>query len=544
MDGVAGQQVTRDIDDLGRVYDVHSGPVAAVLSTLVRDPLMLDTGVAQTFLTAWQASRSFESSRPLAPWLFTLARRVGVELASSDVSSGSGQQDPVGNSVLPPPDLPGLDQTWEIWEVRTAVDQLSEREAIVLRLEHFERLTHPEIADRLGIAVGTVKSRSYGAHRHLVRSLAPMIGGVGEGIGNGLDLRTVETSTNLSDLVGTADEMRTVGTVAEGDRARLTVVPGDVSVGDGAAISGEISDEAGVDPQLSEQEIQQRQLEEEHETALSWYLHGHADGSALEVAQREVIQRIRRHLATTWMWVRPSQELRFRLLAEASGQPVDSASGNPVNFADEARVSSIENTAVAVPGLNPLPHEQIDPVGDESLARSSRRLHMPSKIAADDGVEPRQSGFWPLLMAGAAMVVLLGFIGMRVFQGADEPIDSWIVQVESQSSVATGPATVVVRPTAGGLELELTPSGLGRPVGGSYYAVWLQTENRDRTVPVGSFWWRGDESAVTLTSGVDPAPYSRLLVTSQSEPTGESSLRPSDTVVYAGSITRSTLIDD
>jgi RNA polymerase sigma-70 factor (ECF subfamily) len=38
-------------------------------------------------------------------------------------------------------------------------------------MSHFEGLTHSEIADRLDIPVGTVKSRSHRAHRHLVELL-------------------------------------------------------------------------------------------------------------------------------------------------------------------------------------------------------------------------------------------------------------------------------------------------------------------------------------------------------------------------------------
>lgn len=56
--------------------------------------------------------------------------------------------------------------------MREAVDGLPEDEREVIRLQHFEGLTHTEIAEKLKLAVGTVKSRSFRAHRRLASVLA------------------------------------------------------------------------------------------------------------------------------------------------------------------------------------------------------------------------------------------------------------------------------------------------------------------------------------------------------------------------------------
>ncbi len=59
----------------------------------------------------------------------------------------------------------------DVWEIRRAVEELPEDEREVIRMGHFEELTHREIAERLGIAVGTVKSRSFRAHKRLATRL-------------------------------------------------------------------------------------------------------------------------------------------------------------------------------------------------------------------------------------------------------------------------------------------------------------------------------------------------------------------------------------
>ena len=70
-----------------------------------------------------------------------------------------------------------FERTWEAFEVRAALDQLPSDEREVVRLAHFEGLTHSEIADRLDVPVGTVKSRSFRAHRRLAGLLAHLVEG-------------------------------------------------------------------------------------------------------------------------------------------------------------------------------------------------------------------------------------------------------------------------------------------------------------------------------------------------------------------------------
>jgi RNA polymerase sigma-70 factor (ECF subfamily) len=61
---------------------------------------------------------------------------------------------------------------WEAWEVRAAIDRLSEDERNVIEATHFKGLSHEEAAAELGVPVGTVKSRSHRAHRRLAGLLA------------------------------------------------------------------------------------------------------------------------------------------------------------------------------------------------------------------------------------------------------------------------------------------------------------------------------------------------------------------------------------
>ena len=58
-----------------------------------------------------------------------------------------------------------------MWEVRRAVTELPEDEREIVRLQHFEGMTHTQIAERLALPAGTVKSRSFRAHKRLAAEL-------------------------------------------------------------------------------------------------------------------------------------------------------------------------------------------------------------------------------------------------------------------------------------------------------------------------------------------------------------------------------------
>ena len=67
---------------------------------------------------------------------------------------------------------PSESAAWEAAQVRLAVEALHPDERQVARLQHLEGYTHQEISDMLGLPLGTVKSRSFRAHRSLATRLA------------------------------------------------------------------------------------------------------------------------------------------------------------------------------------------------------------------------------------------------------------------------------------------------------------------------------------------------------------------------------------
>jgi RNA polymerase sigma-70 factor (ECF subfamily) len=151
------------------IYRRYCGPMFAIaLATIGRRDLASDA-VQQAFIQAWRAVATYSPESDVAPWLFTITRRAAIDLWRRERRHVLAGEDQMVDRVEPGP---SLEAAWEAWQVRQAIDELTAAERDVVNLAYVEGLTHTETADRLGIPVGTVKSRSHRAHHRLGRLLS------------------------------------------------------------------------------------------------------------------------------------------------------------------------------------------------------------------------------------------------------------------------------------------------------------------------------------------------------------------------------------
>lgn len=157
-----------DAEAVRQLYDRFGRAVFTVAYRALNDRGLAEEAVQQTFLQAWRAAHRFDPEREPGPWLYAIARRVAVDLHRRERRHDAAERDEPEVAVLPP----SFEGTWEAWEVRSALDRVPVEEREILRATHYLGLTHEETAERLGIPVGTVKSRSYRAHRRMAGLLS------------------------------------------------------------------------------------------------------------------------------------------------------------------------------------------------------------------------------------------------------------------------------------------------------------------------------------------------------------------------------------
>ena len=160
-----------DPNAVSELYDVYGKPVFSVAYQALGDRSLAEEAVQQTFLQAWRAAGRFDPNREPGPWLYAIARRVAVDLYRRERRHLAADEEPEV-AVLPL----SFEATWETWQVRLALDQVPDDEQVILRATHYLGLTHEETAERLGIPIGTVKSRSHRAHRRMAGLLSHLKG--------------------------------------------------------------------------------------------------------------------------------------------------------------------------------------------------------------------------------------------------------------------------------------------------------------------------------------------------------------------------------
>jgi len=155
------------------VYREYGRLVFAVGLRVLNDRALAEEATQQTFLKAWRAADALDPTRDIGPWLATIARRVAIDIyrrESGRVATPLDAVPPGDPALASAPE--GAESVHDAWAVREAVETLPEDERTVVRLQHFEGMTHGEIAEKLKVAIGTVKSRSFRAHRKLAEQLA------------------------------------------------------------------------------------------------------------------------------------------------------------------------------------------------------------------------------------------------------------------------------------------------------------------------------------------------------------------------------------
>jgi RNA polymerase sigma-70 factor (ECF subfamily) len=146
---------------LAELYDRYGRPAYALAVRIVRDPALAQDAVQDAFLTAWRTAASFDPARgTAATWLLTLVHRRAVDVVRrEDRRRASPLEDaPVASGEA-------TDEAAEVRmerrRVQAALSVLTPAEREALELAYYGGLSQSEIADRLGVPIGTVKSRMF-----------------------------------------------------------------------------------------------------------------------------------------------------------------------------------------------------------------------------------------------------------------------------------------------------------------------------------------------------------------------------------------------
>jgi len=164
--------------DRAAFEELHRRYARSVLGIALRrigDRGRAEDATQDTFAAIWRSASRFDPSRgEPTSWLYTVARNAIVD------GLRRRREPPVDEAPdLPSPDVgpdEAAEQGWVAWRVHRALQSLPEQERSLVELAYWGELSQSEIADYLGVPLGTVKTRTRSALRRLADELKGDLG--------------------------------------------------------------------------------------------------------------------------------------------------------------------------------------------------------------------------------------------------------------------------------------------------------------------------------------------------------------------------------
>lgn len=158
----------RDRDAFVQLFERYAARVKAFMLRSGATPSDADEIAQDVMVLVWRRAETFDPARAAAStWIYTIARNRRIDLLRRTRRPAPDPNDPL---FQPEPEPDGIDRMTAVERearMRAALAGLAPEQREVLVAAFYDGLTHGEIAARLGLPLGTVKSRIRLAFRHL-----------------------------------------------------------------------------------------------------------------------------------------------------------------------------------------------------------------------------------------------------------------------------------------------------------------------------------------------------------------------------------------
>jgi RNA polymerase sigma-70 factor (ECF subfamily) len=146
------------------VYERLREPIHNLVSSVLRDPAQSEEVTREALLELWRTAVRYNPARgSAAGWALTIARRRAIDQVRRTVAAAARDQQAAVSEAR-------SDQAHQAGEdvadrelLRYRLDQLSALQREAITLPFFGGHTYSQVADLLGVPLGTIKARIRGA---------------------------------------------------------------------------------------------------------------------------------------------------------------------------------------------------------------------------------------------------------------------------------------------------------------------------------------------------------------------------------------------
>jgi RNA polymerase sigma-70 factor, ECF subfamily len=165
---------TGDRPAFEELYRRYARPVLGLALRRLGDRGRAEDAAQDAFVAIWRSARTYNPSRGKgAPWLYAVARNAITDgLRRTPEPTAELQDGPSGE----PDPADRAEASWTAWRVHRALEVLPAHERPVIELAYWRGLSQSEVAQTLGIPLGTVKTRTRSALSRLADALDAELG--------------------------------------------------------------------------------------------------------------------------------------------------------------------------------------------------------------------------------------------------------------------------------------------------------------------------------------------------------------------------------
>ncbi|WP_203291341.1 sigma-70 family RNA polymerase sigma factor [Maricaulis parjimensis] len=151
----------RDRTAFGQLFEHFAPRIRTFLLNRRVVPAQADDLTQEVMLAVWRRASSYDASKAaVTTWIYTIARNLHIDHFRKTVRAGKmDEQDPILQPEPAPEADDLLSRSEDVDQVSRALADLPDDQKTVLELAFVEGLSHSEIATRLDLPLGTVKSR-------------------------------------------------------------------------------------------------------------------------------------------------------------------------------------------------------------------------------------------------------------------------------------------------------------------------------------------------------------------------------------------------
>ncbi|MFN3701909.1 sigma-70 family RNA polymerase sigma factor [Thermomonas sp.] len=164
----------RDQDCFMRIYDHFAPRVRLYLRGLGVPEAVAEELAQEALLRLWQRAESYDANRSaLSTWLFRIARNLHIDRLRRENHWIAVDTEPEWELEEEPqnPVFSSAESYAAHADLNERIERLSATQARLIRMSYFEAKSHQQIADELGMPLGTVKSSIRRAFQRLQSSV-------------------------------------------------------------------------------------------------------------------------------------------------------------------------------------------------------------------------------------------------------------------------------------------------------------------------------------------------------------------------------------